>query len=349
MMRMKWLCGVIGFVVAGTSIAAAAEPVEVRVGIASAISDVAIFIAQKKGYFRDEGITAKTTTFTSASFMVAPLGAGNLDVAGGSPSAGLYNAVARGIQLRIVADKASSPPGYGVNAIMVRKALIAGGRFKSLKDLKGMKVALAGRGVSSMITLNDALESVGLKYSDVDVIDMSFPNILVAFQNGAIDAGIPTEPFITLATKRGSAVKIRSDDQIDPGHQIAALMYSQKFAQDEPKVAVSFMRAYLRGVRFYNDALKGGRLAGPTADEVIAILVESTPIKDPAVFRAITPAGNNPNGRVNVASLKHDQAFYRQLGLLTADVNVDQVVDYSFVDAALKTLGPYKPMAEEAK
>lgn len=346
---MKILCGVVGFIVAGASVAAAAEPVVVQIGIASAISDVAIFIAQKKGYFRDEGVAAKTTTFTSASDMVAPLGAGQLDVAGGSPSAGLYNAVARGIKLKIVADKASSPPGYGVNAIMVRKALIDSGRFKSLKDLKGMKLALAGRGVSSMTTLDDALKSVGVQYSDVDVLDMSFPNILVAFQNGGIDAGIPTEPFITLAAKGGYAVKIKGDDEIYPGHQIAALMYSQKFAEEKPAVAVSFMRAYLRGVRFYNDAMKDGRLAGPTADEVIAILVELTPIKDPAVFRAITPSGNNPDGRVNAASLKHDQEFYRELGLLTGDVKVDQVVDYSFVNAALKTLGPYKRMTGEAK
>ena len=111
--------------------ASAAEPVEVRVGIVGAISDVPIFIAEKKGFFGEEGVAAKTTTFTSASDMVAPWGAGELDVAGGSPSAGLYNAVARDIKLRIVADKASSPPGYGVNAIMVRKALIDSGRFRS--------------------------------------------------------------------------------------------------------------------------------------------------------------------------------------------------------------------------
>jgi NitT/TauT family transport system substrate-binding protein len=347
--KVEWLCCAVGLVFACTTIVSAAEPVEVRIGIASAISDVPIFIAQKKGFFADEGISAKTTTFTSASDMVAPLGAGELDVAGGSPSAGLYNAVARDIKLRIVADKASSPPGYGVNAIMVRKAVIDSGRFQGLKDLKGLKLALAGRGVSSMTTLNDALTSVDVRYADVDVIDMSFPQILASFQNGGIDAGVPTEPFITLATRNGSAVKIKGDDEIYPGHQIAALMYSEKFAESSPKVAVSFMRGYLRGVRFYNDALKDGRLAGPTAEEVIAILTESTPIKDPAVFRAITPSGNNPDGRVNAASLKHDQDFYRELGLLIGDVKVDQVVDYSYVDAALKTLGPYKRMAGETR
>ena len=95
--------------------APSAQEVEVSVGIASASSDAPIFIGEKKGYFRDEGIKVKTITFSSATYMVAPLGTGQLDVGGGAPSAGLYNAVARGIKLKIVADKASSQPGYGVN------------------------------------------------------------------------------------------------------------------------------------------------------------------------------------------------------------------------------------------
>ena len=42
------------------------------------------------------------------------------------------------------------------------------------------------------------------------------------------------------------------------------------------------MRAYIKAVREYNDALKDGRIAGPNAEEVIAILTEHTFIKDAA-------------------------------------------------------------------
>ena len=43
--------------------------------------------------------------------------------------------------------------------------------------------------------------------------------------------------------------------------------------KNQRDLAERFMRAYLRGVRVYNDALKDGRLAGPRANEVIPILV----------------------------------------------------------------------------
>jgi NitT/TauT family transport system substrate-binding protein len=79
----------------------------------------------------------KMTDFQSGAMMVAPLGTGELDAGGGSASAGLYNAVLRGIKIKIVADKASSPPGYGATKLLVRKDLIDSGRYKTLKDIKG--------------------------------------------------------------------------------------------------------------------------------------------------------------------------------------------------------------------
>jgi NitT/TauT family transport system substrate-binding protein len=323
-----------------------AQQAEVSVGIASASSDAPIFIADKKGYFQDEGIKVKTVTFSSATYMVAPLGAGQLDVGGGAPSAGLYNAVARGIKLKIVADKASSQPGYGVNQILVRKDLVDSGQYKSPKDLKGKKLALAGTGVSSMTTLNETIKPFGVKYSEVEILDLAFPQHVVALRNKAIDASITTDPSATLAIREGVAVKIKTDDAVIPKHQIAVLLYSEDFALRRPEVAKRFMRAYLKAVRFYNGALSGGRFAGPNGAEVIAILTEATPIKDAAVFRAITPNGCDPDGRVHVPSLKNDLEFYKEQGMINGAVSVEQVLDPSFVEAALKELGPYRSASQ---
>ncbi len=324
-------------------VAHAAEPVSVRVGIAQASSDVGLYIADKKGYFKQEGITVTFTPFDSAAKMVAPLGAGQLDVGAGSASAGLYNAVARGIDIKIVADKGSTPPGYGFQPLLVRKDLVDSGRFKTLKDLKGMKVAGSAAGSASTSTLNEALKKAGLKYDDVERVFMAFPQHVLALQNKAVDASMTTEPSATRAIQSGAAVRIMGDDEIYPYHQLAVILYSGEFIKKNPDAARRFMRAYIRAVRDYNDALANGKLAGPNADEVISILTEYTKIKDPAVFRAIHTQGCNPDGNVNVASLKNDLAFYKEHGDVTANVTVEQVVDHSFAEAAVKDLGPYKP------
>jgi NitT/TauT family transport system substrate-binding protein len=341
-MRTAALCGLImGATLAGPGTAAAQAPIVVNVGAASAASDAPIYIAAKKGYFRQEGLEAKVTNFRSAADMVAPLGIGQLDAGAGSASAGLYNAMLQGIKIKIVADKASSSPGYGATKILVRKDHIESGRFKELKDFKGMRFAMNAPGVSNTATLNAILKSAGLKYSDVDTVNLPFPDHVAALGNKGVDASASVEPGPTIAIKNGFAVLVKGDDEIIPNHQIAVLLYSENFG-NKPDVAKKFMRAYLKGVRFYNGALKDGRMIGPNADEVIAILAESTPIKDPAIYKSITPTGMNPDGKVNVQSLAEDLAFYKEQGLITGDIRAEQVVDHSFVDAALKELGPYK-------
>src|SRR5215471_5593597 len=196
----------------------------ITVGATSSTSDAPIFIADKKGYFQAEGLDVTVTNFRSAADMVAPLGAGQLQAGAGSASAGLYNAVARGIRIRIVADKASSPPGYGATKILVRRDHMDSGRYKEVRDLKGMKFAMNAPGVSNTSTLNTLLKSVGLKYSDVETVDLPFPDHVVALKNKSVDASASVEPGPAIAVKNGDAVVIRSDDEILPNHQIAVLL-----------------------------------------------------------------------------------------------------------------------------
>ncbi|MFL5106195.1 MAG: ABC transporter substrate-binding protein, partial [Xanthobacteraceae bacterium] len=172
-MRSSILCPALLAVAMATAGAAAAQTI--TVGVAAATSDAPIFIADKKGYFKAEGLDVKVASFKSASDMVAPLGTGQLDAGAGSASAGLYNAVARGIKIRIVADKASSAPGYGATKIVVRRDHVDSGRYKEPKDLKGMKFAMNAPGVSNTSTLNTLLKSAGLKYSDVETVDLPLP------------------------------------------------------------------------------------------------------------------------------------------------------------------------------
>ncbi len=315
--------------------------VPLKVGSASSSSDVAIFLADRKGYFREEGLSVEVITFTSAANMVAPLGSGQLDVGGGSASAGLYNAYARGIKLKIVADKASSQPGYTVNKLLIARKHVDSGRFKSWADLKGMKIAMNGVGISSWGTLYAALQRAGVGFPDISTVDLPFPDHWIALQNGAVDAGLTTEPSATVAVQRGAAVAFSGDDELVPRHTIAQLLYSEELGVKKRDAGLRFMRAYLRGARYYFGSLKDGRIAGPNADEVISVLTEMTPIKDANVYRSMTPNGIDPDGRMNIPSLEADFDLYKRLGLVQGDVRVSDVLDLSFVEQAIRDLGPY--------
>jgi NitT/TauT family transport system substrate-binding protein len=209
-----------------------------------------------------------------------------------------------------------------------------------VRDLRGMKI---GEPAPSSNILAYALQTGGMTFKDVQPIVLGFPEQFAALQSGALDAMNTVEPFMTRAVQAGVGVKILGYDKVSPNMTVASILYGGPFMKNEPDVARTFMVAYLQAVRYYNDALQNGHLAGRNADDVITILGKYLPLKDPAVYRAITPNGVDPNGHVNVASLQRDLRFYRSEGLIEGDLVADQIVDHRYVDAALKILGPYRP------
>jgi NitT/TauT family transport system substrate-binding protein len=316
---------------------AADSPTVVQVGTNGALTEAPFHIAQAKGYFQAEGLDVHFVPFVSAAFMIAPLGAGQLDAGGGAPTAGLYNAVARGIDVRVVADLGTDPPGYGFQKLIVRTALVTSGRFKTLKDLKGMTIAVAAQGATAYVAIGSLLNKAGLKRNDVKLTYLGYPDQVSALRNGAIDASLMPEPNATLAVATGIAKQIEGDDAFYPNQEVSCLIYGHSFLKEHRDVGVRFMRAYLRGVRYYDDALKGGKLAGPNASDVIAIMTAATPLKDPAVYHALTPHYANPKGFVNLASMTADLASLRADGLVESpSIKAEDAVDNGFVTEALK-------------
>ncbi len=319
----------------------------VRLGTTNSSSDAPFFIGVEKGYFEEQGISIEFSSFDSAAKMIAPLGNGDLDVAAGAPSAGLYNAVAREVNFKIVADKGSTPPGYGYMPLLVQDDLINNGAFTGYEDLKGLTVAEPAQGTATSSTLNEALKKAGLSYDDVEHEYIGFPDHVSALENGSIQASLTTEPSATKAIETGGAVRFAGTDEIYPYQQLAVVLYSSDFAENSNDLANRFMLAYLQAVRDYNDALADGKLAGPNAEEIISILTEYTSITDPNVYREITPNGVSSDGQLNLESLQRDLQFFKDQGLLESnEVSVEQVVDTSFVEAAAEDLGPYEEPKE---
>jgi NitT/TauT family transport system substrate-binding protein len=317
----------------------------VKVASAGIASDIGFFLALKKGYFRDEGLNVELTQMANSPQMIGPLGRGQLDVGAGTVAASLYNAVSQNIAIRAVADKGSMRKGYGFSGLLVRKELVDSGRFKAYADLKGLKLAVGTFGSANASAMNEALKKGGNTWSDAaSIVQLQFPQHLVALQNKAIDASMTNEPTATTAVQHGIAVKVAGNDEIYPNQQTAVVLYSEIFAHDRPALALKFMRAYIKAVREYDNALKDGRIAGPNADEVVSILTEYTFIKDPKIHRSITPAAIDPDGRMSLEGLRNDLLFFKEQKLIEdPKIEVERIIDNSFVEKAVKELGPSRP------
>lgn len=314
----------------------APTPVTLKYGQIGGVSDAAIFLADAKGFFTEEGITLQATPFQSAALMVTPLGTGELDAGGGAPSAGLFNAIDRGVKMRIVADKGSLSPGHGYEAVIVRKGLAD--TVKSAKDMKGLKISIAARDIVPEYSLDAYLRTGGLTVKDVTIVTLAFPDMIAAIANAAVDVAVPIEPTATRILDAGTGVLITRTDVIVPNEQTAVILYSEKLAQNKD-AAVRFMKAYLKGARFYADAFDKKDPA--KRKEAVEILAKATKL-DVALFDKMVLPGIDPNGNVNAKSLDDAQQYFVAKGSQPKPIDMSKVVDLSFAQEAVKQLGTYK-------
>ena len=322
-----------------TPLVSAKDLLDVPIGISPVMSSAAMFIAKEKGYFKEQGINPIINPFKASGAKMVPfLATGQLMVAGGNVNAGMYNAIANDIPIKIVTDKGTVTPGHGYLALIVRKDHVDSGRYKSFKDLKGMRMAVTANGVSQQIVTEMYLKKVGLSLKDIDLKFLAYSDINIALANKSIDASIQIEPLVAAAVDKGIAVRVAGDDEIYPNQQSAVIYYSPVFMEKYPEQAKGFMIAYVKGLRDYNDAFEKNK----GKDEIINILTKHTKIKDAAIYKKVVPVGLSPDGMVNVLSLKQDAQWYHDKGYVKKLPDIDKIVDLSYARHAVKVLGPYK-------
>lgn len=335
------LTAVFAFLFGISSIAPAAALTKVTIGASPAMSTLGIFIAKEKGYFAEQGIDAEIIPFKASTGQMVPLLAtGQILVGAGNVAAGLYNAIANDIPIKIVADKGQVSPGHGYLALIVRKALVDNGRYKDFSSLKGMTMAVTASGVSQEIVIERYLKKAGLELSDIKLVTLGYADMNIALANGSLDATIQIEPYVAAAVEKNIAVRVSGNDEIYPNQQSAVLMYSPVFIEKYPLLTRNFMNAYVRALRDYNNAFEYGK----GKNEILAILAKYSS-GDAAAYAHVVPVGLDPNGRVNLRSLKDDARWFLEHGYLKKMPDLDLIVDFKYVEQSVGVLGPYVPPA----
>lgn len=311
----------------------------VKVGVSPATSTAGVFIALERGYFAEAKLAVDLKVFAASTAPMIPLLAkGELDVGGGNLTAGLFVAGEQGIELKMVADKGSVRENADYIKLLVRSDLVTSGRYKTFKDLKGMKVAVTAMGGSSQeAAFARFLEKGQLTPKDVEFLKFSYSDANKAFQAKSIDATVTIEPYVTEAIRGGFAKAVAGVYSVHPNQQSAALFYSPQFAADRKDVAVRFMAAYIRGVRDYNAAFFGVR--DPVKFKAaVEILKKYTNVTDDAAYDKMIPVGLDKNGRLNVESMKADAGYFKSQSYIKTDPNWALLVDNRFVDEAIGML-----------
>ncbi len=319
----------------------APAPQRVRYGTLRIVPDAGIFVGIDEGFFAEQGIEVELVPFDSTAFMIAPLATNQLEAGGGAPSAGMYNALRSGVDLRIVADRGHNdptPPGFPAAMYLVRKALVDRGQVRGIADLKGLRLGRAAPATAGEVDLTLLLARGGLTLQDLDVVSMSYPDQVSAFANDNLDFGIGLEPFATIAQSQGSVTVLAYDYQVNPYHQVAVMLYSPDFSQSD--LAVKFMVAYLKGIRQYIDAFM--RQDPAARERTIDTLINHTVVKTRALYDQMTMAAFDPDGKMNLASFDQQQDFFMSVGAQPERVDMQRFIDLRPAEAAARQLGPHR-------
>jgi NitT/TauT family transport system substrate-binding protein len=321
---------------AATAAAATATPkpapTKLKVGVLGTTGDGPVYIAFEKGYFKDENLEVEFVQFGSALDMVAPLSAKQLDVGSGGIGAALFNAVAQGIQIKLVAETVRTPENWESNAWFVRTDIAD--KVKTPADLKGLTVALAATCTVIDTELDVLLQRGGLKRSDISVKTIPYADHAAAFASKSIDFTYAFEPFNSTFRTTGVAKRWLTGGSVIPNHVQSGIIYGPSIIEKQD-VARAWMIGYLKGVR---DAYKAYANL-PLPDDITTILVKWGQQKDPARVKTTPLSPRNLDGAIDRNSVQTDLNFFKSAGCVQNAPSLDQVIDNQYADFAVSKLG----------
>ncbi|MFI5031450.1 MAG: ABC transporter substrate-binding protein [Reyranellales bacterium] len=310
-----------------------AQPV--KVGDLGILADAPFYIAIEKGYFKDAGVEVSLERFQSAAQATAPLSTDQVQVVGGGVSAALYNAFARGWPVRIAMARTRDWPGYSSDTLVLRNDLKS--TVTSAKQLKGKMIAINTPASVLHFMLGRLMESEGLTINDVQTISMAWPNMAPGMETKALDGGMVVEPFAAQFSAKNISFPFKraADFMKSPPLEVSVVLYSKGWTDKNPDQAKAFTLAYMKGVRDYFDAMRGG----PKRAEVVDICIKYTSLKDKAMYDKMQWSYMDPNGEISFDGLRDQQEWYAKHGFVATKANVEAMTDRRFLDYALEKLG----------
>ncbi len=315
------------------------KPATVKVGgLPGSVADGPFHLGIAKGYFKDQGLTVQMDYFQSAALMIAPLASGELDVGAGTISTALFNAIERGVAMKIVATKGSIVEGFSSAWVVVRKDLVDSGQVKEVKDLKGKKIAMTAIKGGAEAIVARMLKPSGLSIKDVEILGMTTPDMVASFSNKAIDAALMMESALSTAVAQGLVVRwpLGAPYAIYGGQWYNAVVIFSEQMSKNVDVARRFMVGYLKGARDYYDAF----VKNKNRSETVSIISKAINV-EPGLFDQMGLPYMDPDGKLHVSSMKTDFAYFKEMGYYTGNLEIEPQIDTQFIEYAAKQLGPH--------
>jgi len=312
---------------------AAEAQVKVKVASSQTLGEAPFYVAIEKGHFTAEGLDVELVPVRAGPEALSAVAAGEVDVATTIPDPALYNAFQQRIPLRVVAGASNT-----IATLIARKELVDSGALKGFADLKGKNLSLPSPVSMHHTWVDIGARKSGIAMSDINLVYLSFPEMMGALAAKRIDAAYLPEPFATNAVEKLGGARWFDPNTVMPGTAVTVWIYSERIAVKEPEIGRKFMVGLLKGARdFLDGTQKGKDRAG-----VIAALIKHTQVKDPTLYDKMELPAIAANGEIRIDSLRETQDWMNARGSVRVKVDLARIVDTQFTDYAIGKLGRYQ-------
>jgi NitT/TauT family transport system substrate-binding protein len=222
-------------------------PKTLEVGYIPGASLAPAFVAQELGCYAEQQLQINFQPINNPADAIAFLANGKIDAYVGSPSAGMFNQVSRGANLKMVASLGSINTPAGEDP---PSALFGGKGVETVADLRGKRVGVLGSvGTATSYLLGKSLQTGGLGFADVELVSLAVADMVPALKNGSIAGAMLIAPYTQQAVEQGAGKAIVDSKRAYGTSTTAGVMYGDNLLEDDRATGARYLTAVACGAK----------------------------------------------------------------------------------------------------
>ncbi len=302
----------------------------IKIGVVHSLGGASAFVAEAKGYFKEEGLDAELVFFTSAAPIAVAGASGDIDFGSTGMTAAFCNLAHAGT-LRIIGSGSWEHPGFETIGFLVSNQAYAAG-LHSLKELKGHSVGITQLGTPLHYDLARVLKKYAIPLDSIKVLALqSNPNVASALKGGQVDAAVQTTSNIYSLVAKGDAKVLGwVADEFGSG-QSAVTFTTGKMAKEHPDIVRRFLKAFRKGGATWDAGFTdahGNRKDQPSAPEMIDIVAKALHEPPEVIKRGI--GYFDPDDRLVLSDVQDALDWYQEQGMLKTHIDAASMIDKRF-------------------
>ncbi|MEO5693692.1 MAG: ABC transporter substrate-binding protein [Usitatibacter sp.] len=336
---MRKIIGAVAALVAGLAIATGAvaqtpekKKITIAVGGKNLFYYMPLTVAERKGYFRDEGLEVEIPDFAGGAKALQALIGGSADMVSGAYEHTI-NMLAKKQPIKAVVLQMK----FSSIALVMSKDRAA--KYRSARDLKGLKIGVTAPGSSTNMFVNNLLAKDGLKPTDVAIVGVGAgAGAVAAMEKGEIDALSNLDPVLTQLESTGKFVAVADSrtekgmNSIYGGDYHASVIYiTDEFIKKNPNTVQAVVNAIVRADKW---------IAKATPQQIIELMPAEYKGGNPSLYKEAllkNMIGFSENGEMSMKAAENVYKVLRQFEpsvMAAGKIDLNSTFDNSYVRKA---------------